>query len=332
MHFHRHLGRLPALHPSHPGSPKASTSDRRRHFCSVELQHPSSVKRENNWPPCRVESSSFFPYRLTSSPLPMLLLPLHKRRSPRCRGSSSSVNPRSKQLFSLSARRLNSPKPNLRLLRRSRGMVSPATGFRWAAKLTSMTGTTVLLRIIRSHQVILDRLREARTAVGTEGFNETVHRDFASALFPYRLHSQRLARTLFYLGATSRRSSFLFSPSACAPPSPGLMSPSFLAVVSKTQLARDVPSSKPTWASFENDALVLSRRLRCARLASSLRSFQASRLILPSKSQSTAPRRAGTQATRLPSILVLPHLPRRRQLGTRVAGRSSRRVVRRARV
>ena len=93
----------------------------------------------------------------------------------------------------------------------------------------------MLLRIIRSHQIILDRLREARTAVGTEGFNDTMHKDFASCLFPYRLHSQRLARTLFFLGATS--------------------------LVSKTQLARDVPSSKPTWAAFELDALVLSRRL-----------------------------------------------------------------------
>lgn len=57
----------------------------------------------------------------------------------------------------------------------------------------------------------------------------------ALQLFPYRLHSQRLSRTLFYLAATS--------------------------LTSKTQLARDVPSSKPTWASFEHDALWLSRRL-----------------------------------------------------------------------
>ncbi|BGP28691.1 hypothetical protein JCM10296v2_000427 [Rhodotorula toruloides] len=92
-----------------------------------------------------------------------------------------------------------------------------------------------LLKIIRAQQVILDRLREARTAVGMKGFNPTIHHDFANVLFPYRLHSQRLARTLFYLGATS--------------------------LLSKTQLARDVPSSKPTWASFEHDALVLSRRM-----------------------------------------------------------------------
>ncbi|BGP21516.1 transmembrane protein [Rhodotorula toruloides] len=92
-----------------------------------------------------------------------------------------------------------------------------------------------LLKIIRTQQVILDRLREARTAVGMKGFNPTIHHDFANVLFPYRLHSQRLARTLFYLGATS--------------------------LISKTQLARDVPSSKPTWVSFEHDALVLSRRM-----------------------------------------------------------------------
>ncbi|GAA5995637.1 hypothetical protein JCM5350_001633 [Sporobolomyces pararoseus] len=92
-----------------------------------------------------------------------------------------------------------------------------------------------LLKIIRSLQLILDRLREARTAIGTAGFNETIHHDFASVLYPYRLHSQRLTRTLFYLGATS--------------------------LLSKTQLARDVPSSKSTWLAFERDALVLSRRM-----------------------------------------------------------------------
>ncbi|KAM0751307.1 hypothetical protein T439DRAFT_325453 [Meredithblackwellia eburnea MCA 4105] len=92
----------------------------------------------------------------------------------------------------------------------------------------------VLRKIIRSHQIILDRLREGRTAIG-RGFNQTVHHDFASTLYPYRLHSQRLSRTLFWLGTTSLKS--------------------------KTPLPRDVPSSKSTWASFEHDALVLSRRL-----------------------------------------------------------------------
>ncbi|GAA5827522.1 hypothetical protein JCM5353_001354 [Sporobolomyces roseus] len=93
----------------------------------------------------------------------------------------------------------------------------------------------VLLKIIRSLQLILDRLREARTAIGTAGFNETIHHDFASVLYPYRLHSQKLSRTLFFLGATS--------------------------LLSKTQLARDVPSSRSTWLAFERDALVLSRRM-----------------------------------------------------------------------
>lgn len=39
---------------------------------------------------------------------------------------------------------------------------------------------SALMKIIRSHQILLDRLREARVAVGTAGFNMTVHRDFAS--------------------------------------------------------------------------------------------------------------------------------------------------------
>ena len=89
--------------------------------------------------------------------------------------------------------------------------------------------------------------------MGSEGFNQTIHHDFASKLFPYRLHSQRLTRTLFYLSATSREfvSQNLGKASLTR----------LFAVVSKTPLPRDVPSSRPTWASFENDALVLSRRL-----------------------------------------------------------------------
>ncbi|KAI5480863.1 hypothetical protein MNV49_006672 [Pseudohyphozyma bogoriensis] len=105
-----------------------------------------------------------------------------------------------------------------------------------------------LKKIIRSQQIILDRLREGRTAVGMTGFSESIHRDFASQLYPYRLHSQRIARTLFYLGATS--------------------------LVSKTPLPRDVPSSKTTWASFENDALVLSPKpLKARKSFASLDSF-----------------------------------------------------------
>ncbi|KAM0755341.1 hypothetical protein T439DRAFT_1000 [Meredithblackwellia eburnea MCA 4105] len=102
---------------------------------------------------------------------------------------------------------------------------------KWAVPFQGET----LLKIINSHQIILDRLREARAGVGSTGFSPSVHRDFVSPLYPYRLHSQRLSRTLFYLGATS--------------------------LVSKTPLPRDVPSSKATWRGFENDVLVLSRRM-----------------------------------------------------------------------
>lgn len=94
----------------------------------------------------------------------------------------------------------------------------------------------VILKIIESHQIILDRMREARSSLaGNQGFNVLVHHEIISKLWPYRLHSQRLARTLFYLTATS--------------------------IISKVPLPRDVPSSRSTWASFEHDALVLSRRL-----------------------------------------------------------------------
>jgi len=47
----------------------------------------------------------------------------------------------------------------------------------------------VLLKIIRSLQLILDRLREARTAIGTAGFNETIHHDFASVVSLSTRHS-----------------------------------------------------------------------------------------------------------------------------------------------
>lgn len=104
---------------------------------------------------------------------------------------------------------------------------------RLSALLTSVL--SALLKIMRSQQVVLDRLREARTAVGLHGFNVTIHREFINILYPYRLHSQRLSRTLFYLSATS--------------------------LMCKTQLARDVPSARSTFSSFEHDALVLSRRL-----------------------------------------------------------------------
>lgn len=48
-------------------------------------------------------------------------------------------------------------------------------------------------RIIRSHQTILDRLREARTAVGAhgEGFSEEIRREFTSQLAPYRRQNKR---------------------------------------------------------------------------------------------------------------------------------------------
>lgn len=60
-----------------------------------------------------------------------------------------------------------------------------------------------MARLIRSHQLILDRLREARTAIGTDGFTVDIRRLFTQPLAPYRKQAKRFTRALFYLVSTS---------------------------------------------------------------------------------------------------------------------------------
>lgn len=57
----------------------------------------------------------------------------------------------------------------------------------------------VIARIIRSHQLILDRLREARTALGEEGFSPEIRKNFSDVLVPYRKQAKRVTRALSYL-------------------------------------------------------------------------------------------------------------------------------------
>ncbi|SCV68572.1 BQ2448_693 [Microbotryum intermedium] len=58
-------------------------------------------------------------------------------------------------------------------------------------------------RIIRNHQIILDRLREARTAIGVEGFPKSIKDNFTTPLAPFRNQNKRFMKALFYLVGTS---------------------------------------------------------------------------------------------------------------------------------
>ncbi|KDE05411.1 hypothetical protein MVLG_04206 [Microbotryum lychnidis-dioicae p1A1 Lamole] len=90
-------------------------------------------------------------------------------------------------------------------------------------------------RIIREHQVILDRLREARTAIGTEGFPRSIKDNFTTPLAPFRDQNKRFMRALFYLVGTS--------------------------LATKKPLPHDLPTMLTAVKDLQHDALVLSHRL-----------------------------------------------------------------------
>ncbi|GAA5826891.1 hypothetical protein JCM11251_002144 [Rhodosporidiobolus azoricus] len=92
-----------------------------------------------------------------------------------------------------------------------------------------------IARLIRSHQLILDRLREARTAMGPEGFSPEIRKHFSDILVPYRKQGRRVSRALFYLIATS--------------------------ISTKQPLPSELPSMVSTSRNIQHDAMVLSRRL-----------------------------------------------------------------------
>ncbi|KPV78386.1 uncharacterized protein RHOBADRAFT_49163 [Rhodotorula graminis WP1] len=93
----------------------------------------------------------------------------------------------------------------------------------------------VIARIIRSHQLILDRLREARTALGEEGFSPEIRKNFSDVLVPYRKQAKRVTRALSYFVATS--------------------------LSTKQPLPPDLPSMIGVSRMLQHDAMVLSRRL-----------------------------------------------------------------------
>ncbi|GAA5863516.1 hypothetical protein JCM1840_000049 [Sporobolomyces johnsonii] len=91
-----------------------------------------------------------------------------------------------------------------------------------------------ITRVIRAHQLILDRLRESRCAIGTDGFAPEIRRHFGDALMPYRKEVKEFSRALFYLVATS---------------------------LSTKQPLPSLPSMVSTARNVQHDALVLSHRL-----------------------------------------------------------------------
>ncbi|GAA5917094.1 hypothetical protein JCM6882_009495 [Rhodosporidiobolus microsporus] len=92
-----------------------------------------------------------------------------------------------------------------------------------------------IARLIRSHQLILDRLREARTAIGPDGFSPEIRQHFSDILVPYRKQGRRVSRALFYLIATS--------------------------ISTKQPLPSELPSMVSTSRNIQHDAMILSRRL-----------------------------------------------------------------------
>jgi len=61
----------------------------------------------------------------------------------------------------------------------------------------------LILRIIRGNQLILDRYREARAAVGTKEFEQFIWVYFAKILAPYRARNTRILKAELYLIASS---------------------------------------------------------------------------------------------------------------------------------
>ncbi|KAI5481791.1 hypothetical protein MNV49_000068 [Pseudohyphozyma bogoriensis] len=92
-----------------------------------------------------------------------------------------------------------------------------------------------IARVIRTHQLILDRLREARTALSTDGFSPEIRETFTERLSGYRLQAKRFTRALMYICATS--------------------------IATKLPLPSELPSMASTTISIQHDAMVLSHRL-----------------------------------------------------------------------
>lgn len=94
---------------------------------------------------------------------------------------------------------------------------------------------STMVALIRQHQIILDRLREARTAIGDDGFSDAIRDQIMAVLAPYRANARRYQRALFYLVSTS--------------------------LATKSPLPHELPSLVSASRNIQHDALVLSSRL-----------------------------------------------------------------------
>ncbi|KAG8888779.1 hypothetical protein FRB98_006791 [Tulasnella sp. 332] len=95
---------------------------------------------------------------------------------------------------------------------------------------------SLTLRAIKANQVILDRMREARAAIGTTRLDEVILTNFVTVLSPYRRRSTRISKGVLGMCAAS--------------------------LTSKLPLAQDMPwaGRNTALSDFVHDALVLSYR------------------------------------------------------------------------
>ncbi|KAI5477995.1 hypothetical protein MNV49_005687 [Pseudohyphozyma bogoriensis] len=93
----------------------------------------------------------------------------------------------------------------------------------------------LIAKLIRQLQIILDRYREARTALGTTGFSKEIRENYVQRFAPYRHQAKIILRTLFYLAATS--------------------------LATKKRLPHELPAMSEVARMVRHDAMVLSRRL-----------------------------------------------------------------------
>lgn len=89
--------------------------------------------------------------------------------------------------------------------------------------------------IIEANQIILDRLREGRAAIGDKPFDPFILENMVSVLSPYRRRATRINKTGFYLCAAS--------------------------LMSKSPLPHDSVLAQHVLNHFVHDALLLSARL-----------------------------------------------------------------------
>jgi hypothetical protein len=119
-------------------------------------------------------------------------------------------------------------------------LCSDPTGFvnRFASAEPSFTKQfrgDIIQEIVQANQIILDRLREGRAAIGVESFDPFILENMVAVLSPYRRRASRITKVSLYLCAMS--------------------------LMSKSPLPHDSDISQVLLNQFVHDALLLSSRL-----------------------------------------------------------------------